>query len=742
MLPPSPSNSDKATIDNSVLARASGALKGAVQGWFGAGTAPAPVTDPAQQQQLAGRQFDFPTQVNTRWQPRAGEATTFAQLRGLADTCDILRLVIETRKDQLAKMRFSIRPLKPKQPVDDRCAQIEAFFKTPDGEHTWSGWLRMLLEDMFVTDAATIYPWLNNDGTPYRFEILDGSTIKRVIDDRGRTPAVPQPAYQQILKGMAAVNYTADELVYNPRNKRSNKLYGFSPVEQIVNTVNIAIRRSLYQLQYYTEGSTPDLIFQAPKDWNMTQVKDFNDWWDSKLRGNTAERRRTQFVPNGIEPINTKEGALVDKYDEWLARIVCYAFSVSPQAFVAQVNKATAETAHKQALEEGLHPIMQWVKDTMDLLLWKYFDHKDLEFVWEDQESVSPDLQSQIDDRALKNGTVTVNEIRAKRGDDPVEGGDVPLVLTAAGYVPINAYTLDVQRKAAELTHASSVAPPVAPVAASQAKEPVDDPHAAKVHKGLFTGLIPINRERPEITKARDALEASLKKSFKKMADRVAKEALKVKKDKSDPFEGFDWEEWTEALAGGFATTLAAVAKDGVIEASVQIGMTVNDNANDAAVAWAEQHAAELVGKKVVDGALVDNPDAAYSIVDTTRDLIRGDVAAAKESGATTDELATTLRDSYAFSDARAETIARTEVARADVQSSLITYRESGVVESKRWIVGAGCCEECTAVDGEEVGLDEDFSNGEEGAPAHPNCRCDVIPVLTPQDNEQEGTDQ
>lgn len=738
MLPPSPSNSDKASIDSSVLARASGALKGAVQGWFGAGLAPAPVTDATQQEQLAGRQFDFPAQANTRWQPRAGEATTFAQLRGLADSCDILRLVIETRKDQLAKMRFSIRPLKPKQPVDDRCAQIEAFLKTPDGEHTWSGWLRMLLEDMFVTDAATIYPWLNNNGTPYRFEILDGSTIKRVIDDRGRTPAAPLPAYQQILKGMAAVNYTADELVYNPRNKRSNKLYGFSPVEQIVNTVNIAIRRSLYQLQYYTEGSTPDLIFQAPKDWNMTQVKDFNDWWDSKLRGNTAERRRTQFVPNGIEPINTKEGALVDKYDEWLARIVCYAFSVSPQSFVSQVNRATAETAHKQALEEGLHPIMQWVKDTMDLLIWKYFDCKDLEFVWEDQESVSPDLQSQIDDRALKNGTVTVNEIRAKRGDDPVEGGDVPLVLTSSGYVPINAYTLDAERKTLELANA----PSAVPAALNAAKAPTTETtNATKVSKGLFTGLMPIDRERPAITKARGALEDTLKKSFKKMADRVAKETLKVKKDKSDPFGGLDWEEWTEALAVGFTTTLVAVAKDGSIEASVQIGIETNNAVNDAAVAWAEQHAAELVGKKVVDGALVDNPDAAYGIVDTTRDLIRADVAAAKESGATTDELAATLRDSYAFSDARAETIARTEVARTDVQSSLITYRESGVVEGKRWLVGAGCCQDCADIDGEEVGLDEDFSNGESGAPAHPNCRCDVIPVLTPA-NEQEGTDQ
>ena len=233
------------------------------------------------------------------------------------------------------------------------------------------------------------------------------------------------------LKGVVATEYTVEELVYAPRNRRTHKVYGYSPVEQVLLTVNIAIRRALYQLQFYTEGSTPDLLFQVPADWNMTQIKDFNDWWQSILSGNTAQRRKAQFVPNGVTPINTKEGVLTDKYDEWLARIICYAFSVSHQAFVAQVNRATAESAQQQALEEGLYPVMQWVKGVVDTLIWKYFGYTDLEFVWEDQDAVAPDVQSQIDDRAVKNGTMTINEIRAKRGDDPVEGGDAAMVLTA-----------------------------------------------------------------------------------------------------------------------------------------------------------------------------------------------------------------------------------------------------------------------------------------------------------------------
>jgi hypothetical protein len=49
----------------------------------------------------AGRQFDYPVGYNLRLQPRQDEATGFAEPRGLADGYDLVRLAIETRKDQI-----------------------------------------------------------------------------------------------------------------------------------------------------------------------------------------------------------------------------------------------------------------------------------------------------------------------------------------------------------------------------------------------------------------------------------------------------------------------------------------------------------------------------------------------------------------------------------------------------------------------------------------------------------------
>jgi len=385
---------------------------------------PLQVSTPAD---VKGRAFDYPVGYNVNIKPRAYEPVTFDQLRALADNLDILRLVIETRKDLVCALEIEIVPKKDGIEPDARCKEVQDFLELPDKEHTWAEWLRMLLEDLLVIDAPAIYPLLTKGGKLYTLEPIDGATISRKIDLSGRTPIPPQPAYQQILKGVPAGNFTRDELIYKPRNKRTNKLYGFSPVEQIMMTVNIALRRQLSQLQFYTEGSVPDMMLACPTDWTPDQVRMMQGYWDEVMGGNTGERRKAKFVPGGMTPINTKEGLLKDEFDEWIARIVCYAFSVPNMAFIKQMNRATAGTAVDQAVSEGLLPILQWVKSLVDYIIIKYFGYTDVVMIFTD--SKDPDLaqeaaiklqNSQSDQIDISTGVLDVNEVRINRGLDPL----------------------------------------------------------------------------------------------------------------------------------------------------------------------------------------------------------------------------------------------------------------------------------------------------------------------------------
>ena len=87
------------------------------------------------------------------------------------------------------------------------------------------------------------------------------------------------------------------------------------------------------------------------------------------MSGNLARRRMVKFMPAEFKLTETRQPPLKDMYDEWLARVICYAFSVPASAFVTQVNRATSETLRAQATTEGLVPLKAWVKMALDRVI-------------------------------------------------------------------------------------------------------------------------------------------------------------------------------------------------------------------------------------------------------------------------------------------------------------------------------------------------------------------------------------
>lgn len=392
--------------------------------WFGPGVPMGPVAP----RSVAGRAFDYQTGYNLTYRPRPNEAVSFDTLRGLSDF-DLVRLCIETRKDQMAKLRWSVQYRKPfgkqiRPKADEACRDAELWFRSPDKEHGWSGWLRMLLEDKFVIDAATIYMRPDQGKGIYAAEVIDGSTISRIINQDGRTPGPGEPAYRQILKGVPATEYTRDEMIYAVSNPRPHKLYGQSVVEQIITYVNLSIRRTTSQLYFYTEGNIPEAIIPTPPDWTPEMISQFQNYWDTLLEGNLAARRHAKFVPGGIGfQFTRSENALIDQFDEWLARIICYAFSLPPLPFVRMMNRATAESDYSRSIEEGLQPLMEWVKDLMDNLLTRVCGRSDIEFVWDDHRTLDPTEQDQRDQLHVRMGVKSLDDWRISLGLDPLGFG-------------------------------------------------------------------------------------------------------------------------------------------------------------------------------------------------------------------------------------------------------------------------------------------------------------------------------
>ena len=690
---------------------------------------------PVAPEEVKGRILDYPVGYNLQITQRPYEGVTFPQMRALAENYDILRLVIETRKDQIARMKWRLKErqnggpkkFKPSPGVEDDMKRVKDFLQYPDQEHNFDQWARMINEDMLVIDAVSIYPRKTKGGQPYSFDVVDGATIVRKLNEDGRTPEAPGVAYQQLLKGLPAVDFSRDELIYFPRNPRSWKVYGYSPVEQIIRTINIALRRMLFQLAYYTEGNVPEALIGVPETWTTQQIAEFQLYWDDLIEGNLAQRRHAKFVPGEISKNvhETKEKALIDEMDEWLARVVCYCFSVTSQPFVKMMNRATAENAAQMAQQEGLDPLLQWWKNLMDFIIWKYFDIKTIEFEWESQVEPKPLEQAQIDEIYTRSKIKRVNEIRERNGDEPLSEKELH---------PPNPFGDSSMEPGSKL-------PPGKDSGSNGGKKEEED-EAKKLEKGKKK-VSRINRERDAVMSARGKMQKALMKIFSK--GKKAVRSLEMDVTKMDAEAEFRVSQILAKLKlEGWAVlfdiseeVLLEITKDGIYQALLQVGMAdvnMTETMSSSALKYAQERAAELVGKRILsDGTLIDNPHTKWMIEDATRDMLRGDVAKAVEEGWSTNKLRDALEDNYAFSEDRAEMISRTEIAFADTRGNMIAYKESGVVAGKQWILGSEHVDMDECDDNAQagvIGIDEAFPSGDMEPPQHPNCVCDFLPVL------------
>lgn len=453
--------------------------------WFG----PLQPVTPVAPSGYRPRQYGYQPGANLIWQPRGEQGgITPETLVALSKSWDLLRIVIETQLDRLCARKFEVRA---KKSAKDRTnkdwkernlsdANVQAlnnFLAYPDGLHPFPTWLRMWLEDMIVLDATSLYLERDLKGRIASVHPLWGGTINRQLTDQGITPPPPYVAYQQVVYGSPACNFTTDDLIYFMRNEKTYQRYGFSPVEQILLTISIAIRRQSFQLDYYTSGNIPEALCFLPESVQPDQVKEVQGWFDSVMAGDLAKRRRLTFLPgygdgkpNVIFP---KEPLLKDEMDEWLAKVACYCIGVSAQPFLKMMNRASAEQAQETSENEGQEPFLQSIESVLNLIIHK-MGFTDYEVVR--QQAIEQDiLKAAQADNLLTGKIYTTNEVRERRGEDPrpeKEADMLGVFSPQNGFIPMQAEAqldrqktlgTDPETKAKHAKEAAAAAP--APVA-------------------------------------------------------------------------------------------------------------------------------------------------------------------------------------------------------------------------------------------------------------------------------------
>lgn len=365
---------------------------------------------------------------------------SFDTLRTLSDLCTYARIAIEYRKKKIRGRRLEFvgkddpksRSLRTK--LKDQIDAANYFWWMPnriDGTG-YSPWIGQLVEEMMVTDATVFFKHRRVDGGLHSLVQIDGSTIKPLIDQFAHVVG-----YEQIIWGLPATAYDLDReldvdlddgpiaydksdlayLIYNPR---VDNIYGTSPLEEIKPIVDIAIRRSIAQLAYYTDGNIPQGFIEAPEGFSNTQIAALETYLVENFSGDIPKNAQLRVVPHGANYKPTQPFNFTKDEEEAMASQILAFYAVPKNILVSQVNRATAENQSNEAEDAGDAPLSEFLLEFINGVTQGDLGLSDVKAVFTNGRSQTSKSEAESLVSLANAGILTKNEARGELGLDPL----------------------------------------------------------------------------------------------------------------------------------------------------------------------------------------------------------------------------------------------------------------------------------------------------------------------------------
>ena len=351
--------------------------------------------------------------------------------------------------------------------------ELNEFWENPYPmmDESWESWITEFLWQRLVYDGVPVHPHYTLGGKLIGFDIIEASTIKRLLDDDGAPPRPPNPAFQQILFGFPRGEFLAspdkdgqfylggeyriqdrDQLSYFVVNKRTNSPYGISPVEMALQIGNVYVERLKWlQAEYaygttargYIESSTSEMSQQSFAEWNRI----LNGWFE----GQTNNRQQMTVLPDGFKsPTFTPQmdEKFKSDFDEMLIKRTAGFFGITPSQFgvIPRAGLGGGKGASEGAADEtetvSSKPQNRQIEAAINSLARRYQGAtRAVTFTLTDDEGSEDRLEAAKSHQVYFSiGALTANDMRKDLGlpDYEFPEADIPMIVTAQGPVPLS----------------------------------------------------------------------------------------------------------------------------------------------------------------------------------------------------------------------------------------------------------------------------------------------------------------
>lgn len=305
----------------------------------------------------------------------------------------------------------------------------------------FSSFMAKLTRDSLTLDSAPIETEFKRDrslGLDGLYAV-DGATIRLCSEDGYRGD--DEVFALQVVEGNIRTAYTYDDLIYVPRNPRTDVMvggYGMSETELLVRTVTGFLNAFTYNTKYFDSNSIPKGLLHLTGNYDDKDLAAFKRYWNAMVKGINNSWSLPVMVSKDQESKASFENFGVDvneimfaKWMTFLTSIICAIYGMAPdeinfESFTAGTSSLSgSDTEEKLAnsKDKGLRPLLSYFENLFsDFIVSEFSDKYVFRFTGLDEE----DEQRQFERKKL---TMTWNEMRAEDGLDKIPGklGDAPM---------------------------------------------------------------------------------------------------------------------------------------------------------------------------------------------------------------------------------------------------------------------------------------------------------------------------
>lgn len=292
------------------------------------------------------RQIDYRVGRNITTETRP-DRLPFSLLKQLNEGYDINAICARHIINDMRAMKLSFGPMDNYDgDVSKEIIEAKRFLRRPDGNRPFPFWLAQWMMDNLRYDAGCLYRERNAAGKLIALKVIDGTTVAPIVDYFGDRPIPPAPYLQQFVQGIPWDWATTDDVIYEPQWPQPESPYGVAPAETIIINANTDVRLQLFFLQFFTAGTVPEMLLEAPAD--MTDpdaLSELQEDWNNFYEANQTGRHGAHWVPAGTKPFIYKPTVFDPHIAEYVMKRSVAAWGLVPQdlGFVETVNRSTAE---------------------------------------------------------------------------------------------------------------------------------------------------------------------------------------------------------------------------------------------------------------------------------------------------------------------------------------------------------------------------------------------------------------